>query len=67
MNRRDYELIAKVLKDNRLSFNEECFERLLKDFCEAIKQENHTFNEAKFREHIFGKEKKNVETNQENV
>ena len=72
MNRRDYELVAKILRRAKSIAGERDVEagfmdNIISDFCSAIKQENHTFNEVKFRLSISGKENKNVETNQENV
>jgi len=56
MHRRDYVLIAKVLQKSK-----ECppdvdandvVNNIISNFCSALKEENHSFNEQKFRDYI---------------
>jgi len=55
MHKRDYILIANVLrkgkqKDNNLT--KEVIEKVISDFCSALKAENSSFNETKFIDYI---------------
>ena len=52
MHRRDYILIAKVLKKIRKSINEDAFIVICNEFSLSLKEENHSFNETKFRDYI---------------
>jgi hypothetical protein len=58
MHRRDYILIAKVLRNNKQEaietgiFSKEAIEKITNDFCAALKEENSSFNETKFRDYI---------------
>lgn len=53
MHRRDYVLIAKVIKG--LSPDEvcnSCIEKITNAFCSSLKEESSSFNEQKFRDYI---------------
>ena len=58
MTRKDYVKIAKVLKTAKLLFGNEniamdrCIDRIIKDFCYMLKDDNNTFNEEKFIEYL---------------
>ena len=50
MHRKEYILIAKVIKE--LNFIESLREIIISAFCSALKEENASFNEQKFRDYI---------------
>ena len=59
MHRRDYVLIAKVLKKQKeiaekkeLLVPIKIIEEIISNFCIALKEENSSFNEQKFRDYI---------------
>ena len=58
MTRKDYVKIAKVLKTAKLLFGDEdiiidrCIDRIIKDFCHMLKDDNNTFQEDKFIEYL---------------
>lgn len=58
MHRRDYILIANVLRKGKQKDNDlekVVAAKIISDFCSALKEENHSFNEQKFRDYIEGK------------
>ena len=58
MHRRDYILIAKVLRKAMQEAKISAFiekarvDLIISDFCISLKEENHSFNEQKFRDYI---------------
>lgn len=52
MHRRDYELIAKTIKNLKNFISPETQEIIISAFCKSLKAENHSFNEEKFREEV---------------
>lgn len=58
MTRKDYKLIAGVLRDSCWVFDDaryEFMQNIVDDFCVALQAENPNFKKHKFEEAVFGK------------
>lgn len=54
MIRKDYILIAKILKRSVTNKTTPEIEGLIRDFCNILKNDNIKFNSLKFMDYIFG-------------
>jgi hypothetical protein len=52
MHRKDYVLIAKTIQNLKKFISDDDMEVITSAFCKSLSEENHSFNEQKFRDYI---------------